>query len=225
MAYLSVPITSYCYLLDRQIPFAFSRWGDGEWQALLGYSGANCDGQVYTGALRADLTRVLEDRPTYLLGLQPLAVRAMGDDIHAWLKRRRLNLPWVNADVLANASINHVLSDFTGCLARRGVVLIGPAHLATLALFPILHLIVVPSQGAYDAYARVRDQSLQALSALQTDRPVVLISAGLMANLLVHDLARAFPTRTILDCGSLWDPYVGVVSRKYHKRLIAQLCA
>jgi hypothetical protein len=224
MPYLSVPITSYCYLLDRQIPFAFSRWGDGEWQALLGYSGANCDGQVYTGALRADLTRVLEDRPRYLLGLQPLAVRVMGDAIHAWLKRRRLNLPWVNADVLAHASIQHDLTGFIESLARRRVVLIGPPHLQALTVFPLADHIPVPPLDAYTVYPALYAHCVRALQRYD-EGPVVLISAGLSANLLVHDLHRVFPTRTILDCGSLWDPYVGKVTRKYHKRLIAQLCA
>src|SRR5690606_3358473 len=40
--------------LQASEPFAFSRWGDGEWSAVLGIGTANCDGQAYA-PLRDDL--------------------------------------------------------------------------------------------------------------------------------------------------------------------------
>ena len=65
-------------------PFAFSRWGDGEWSAVLGLGAQNCDKQAYE-PVREDLRRVLRDRPVYLIGVQPLAVQRFGPEIAAWL--------------------------------------------------------------------------------------------------------------------------------------------
>jgi hypothetical protein len=57
-------------------PFAFSRWGDGEWNSLFGRThGHNSDQHRYFADMGADLCRVLLSRPAYMLGIQNLALR------------------------------------------------------------------------------------------------------------------------------------------------------
>src|SRR5512139_2007262 len=128
----------YVRRIVDHVPFAFSRWGDGEWSAILGRSGATCDGQGYTPQLREDLTAVLVDRPTYDLGLQAFARRRFGGEIEEWLDANGLAPRWVDADVFAHASAAGELGAFTGALAQRAVVVVGPGHLAGITrLFPI----------------------------------------------------------------------------------------
>ncbi len=87
-------------LLDRE-NFAFSRWGDGEWKALLHPgAGHNCDGHDYFPSLGAALAEVLESRPRYLLGMQSFAQKRMGGEISTWLAQRRLSdLVWCDSDI------------------------------------------------------------------------------------------------------------------------------
>jgi hypothetical protein len=47
----------------------------------------------------------------------------------------------------------------------------------------------------------------------------VLISAGTAAPVLVSRLHREFPEINVIDTGSVWDPYVGKLSRKIFKEL------
>jgi hypothetical protein len=209
----------YVQCLETLDPFAFSRWGDGEWRALLGYAGENCDGHPYSGDLRSALTRVLESRPTYTLGLQPFAVRTLGPQITEWLTRRALWLPWVDADVFHRASIAGGLGPLVTVLSERPTLLIGPGYLQPLSLFPRVGHVVIPERNCFASYAETLRATRIAIEKASADL-VVAISAGMMANLLIHDLYAKYPTHTLIDFGSLWDPYVGKVTRTYHRAIV-----
>lgn len=200
-------------------PFAFSRWGDGEWAALLGDGGATCDGQRYSATLRRELTAVLESRPAYHLGLQRFAMQQRGAEIKGWLERRGLDPKWADADVFARASREGRLGPLVAALAARRVVLIGPDYLRKLKLFPFAAFVAVPSQDAYGSLADILDAARLVVEELG----VVAVSAGPAAKLIVHRLHEEFPLATVVDFGSLWEPYVGRSTRTYHDAVLARL--
>ena len=215
-------------MLDRLVarigagrPFAFSRWGDGEWSCILGHGGSNCDGHPYSKLLRLDLTAVLLARPTYHLGMQAFALRRFGPAIEAWLARRGLGPTWVDADLFAMASWHDELTPLTDALACRAVILAGPDYLSALSLFKIARHIVIPERNCYVATAATLAATDRALRHLP--RAVVVISAGMSANILVHRLHAAHPRATLIDVGSLWEPYVGRATRRYHRAVLARL--
>lgn len=207
-------------------PFAFSRWGDGEWSAILGREGQNCDGQPYTPELRTALSNVLRSRPSYLLGMQGLAVQRFGAEIETWLGLEALNdLEWADAGVFHKASMKGRFEPMIEALRERGVALVGPARLSRLdGLFPIVRHAVVPER---DAYSTIDAWSVAAALAAATTREsvVIAVSSGMGAKVLVHDLYGAFPGRTVIDFGSVWEPYVGHKNRNYHEEIIRRLAA
>jgi len=208
--------------LDAGTPLAFSRWGDGEWRCVLGYAGENCDGHPYSGALRADLSRVLCAHPTYWLGMQPFAVRSLAPAITAWLARRNLQLTWIDADVFHQASIANALQPLIQALCKRPVLIVGPPYLQSLPVLPHATLVPIPEQNCYAHYADVLGRVCETLAHAPAPTCVV-VSAGPMANVLIHDLHAQFPQHTLLDCGSLWEPYAGRVTRKYHDKVLRAL--
>lgn len=216
------PLVSYVGDLVARQPFALSRWGDGEWMALLGQSGSTCDGQRYSGALRAALTEVLMARPTYELAIGPFALRRFGQEIEVWLSRRRLRFAWTSANVFAYASRDNRLDPLVAALAARAVVLVGPAYLSALTLFPILAQVVVPEHEAFDDLARLDEETVQLVTIFRAQQPVVALSAGPVANILVHRLRAACPEATLIDFGSVWDPYVGRLTRTYQRAVLAR---
>lgn len=202
-------------------PVAYSRWGDGEWNSILGIGKVNHDKQPFA-AVHADLVRVLRDRPSYFLGLQAFAIRRLGDRISEWLEKEKLAFNWRSGQTLAHADINGELGPFIAALKTRSVIMVGPAHLSTLKLFPIKQFVQVKSDGkAHESRGQVFKETLTAARALT--EPVVLLSAGMTAKGLVHDLRAKLPNATLLDCGSLWEPYAGVASRSYHPMIIQRL--
>jgi len=206
--------------LTQRVPVSLSRWGDGEWHAILGHRGQNCDGQVYTAPLRDALTGVLVDRPTYQLGLQPFALTRLGTAIRAWLDARHLAPDWVNGDLFAEHSQSGTLAPFLAAVSERTVVFVGPPHLDELSLFPVARSVRIPARSAFAVWRDILRNVQQAIQATSAD--VVLLSAGMSSNLIVHALSTSHPGVSALDCGSLWEPYVGKVTRTYHAAIVAR---
>lgn len=207
--------------LRAKTPIAFSRWGDGEWAAVLGHGTQTCDGQRFTSPLRTALQAVLHRRPSYWVGMQALAMRRYGSEITTWLQRAELtDLEWCDAGIFHAASIRDALGPLINTLRTRNIVLVGPPHLAKLSLFPIAEYIEVPSTDAFSALDTTIEQIEHAL--LEHTEPVIAISAGPVGKLLVDQFAARVTT---LDFGSLWEPYVGVANRTYHKQIIAREAA
>ncbi len=206
--------------LQEHRPFAFSRWGDGEWSCVLRKSGETCDGQKYTTSLRRDLHDVLKSRPKYDLGMQDLALRQMRGEIMQWLKRYRLTyINWCGADVFAHASCDGSLGPLVAALLERDVVVVGPTYLEALPFPRMTHVPV----DAHNCHADFHGVVASCRVAIEQYGPkhdvVVAVSAGPSAKVLVHRLHGEYPRAAVVDFGSLWEPYVGHANRKYHRRL------
>jgi hypothetical protein len=137
-------------------------------------------------------------------------IRLIGPAL-AWLDKNKLgHLEWREGDVIHHASMAGRLQELVD-LIRGSVVLIGPSHLSSLP-FVDRH-IVTPSVNAWDEY-----KSLLAQASGLRDC-VILVSAGPTGKMLVHDLHELQRGCTIIDTGSVLDPYCGKRSRKYMQQM------
>jgi hypothetical protein len=215
---LDRPLGYYVELLEGGHAFSFSRFGDGEWGAILGIGTENCDGHEYFPGLAAKLRAALVNELPYFYGMQHSALRSMGWRIAAYVRRfcpsRKL---WHNADVFHYASRAGELAPFIRALRKAPVVVIGPVHLRRLSdsVFEYRHFVEIPSKNCFHASPRISDEIRE--YARRTDLPTVyLFSASMAANGLIHDLHPELGTRNwLIDTGSLWDGYAGVYSRSY----------
>lgn len=197
--------------------FCLSRWGDGEWYSVLGRTqGRNKDGHQFTDELGQELRLVLRKRPPYHLELVPWE-RAFGSQVHDWLFAEELDdLDWINPNILHRASMRGRLQEMISALQSRPKWLaVGPEHLAMAqGHLGFSELVVVP-QNCFSHRGEIIEQVLKAAEDLPANS-VISFSAGMTANLLVHDLFERFGNHfTIIDTGSVWDPYAGVLSRSY----------
>lgn len=194
---------------------AFSRWGDGEWHAVLGRKGRNCDRHRYYENLGQALGNVLRghEPKNYCLGMQSHARNTMGEDIDRWLKINTPPIEWVDADILHIAAWDGQLSPFVDALRSSGWVLVGPDILGVMR--PDEH-IRVPILDAWMDRERVLAECLDAMAA-NRDR-VFVFCASMMSNWLIHVLWYASDHRsTLIDAGSVFDPWAGRLRRTYQR--------
>lgn len=218
--YEDTPLDAFVAPLERGEPYAFTRFGDGEWYAILGDPGANADGHQYFPQLGADLRRTLEQPLGYHYGMQPSVMGLDGLRIRRYLESARVTVPWCNANVFHYANRDGRLWPLVRAIRAHRVVLIGPAHLRALdrVVFPIAASIEIPALNCYLEMDRVRD----AVAADASAHPgtVYAFAASMMTNVIVHDL---FPqwgrTHWMLDFGSVLDVYAGVQSRSVYRDL------
>jgi hypothetical protein len=213
------PLSYYVGLLARDEPFSFVRYGDGEWSAVLGRSGANCDGHDYFPQLGARLSATLDDQYPYFYGLQYYGLKLDGRAIADYIRRRRISVAFHNADIFAFANVLGRLNPFIEALRRRPVAIIGPAHLKDLGhVFPVAQFFEVPSKNCFLA----ADDVSRSIREWGKGREGVVysFSASMAANVMIHDLYPDLgQTNWLLDLGSLWDVYAGVKSRGWFQSL------
>ena len=193
--------------IQNEERYSFSRWGDGEWNCLLGVNGMNCDKHNYYTDLGNRLERILASSPKYYIGLQNLAQRQRPEIIDLYTKGHNLN--WSASDIFHNASIKGRLVHFFNVLRNRRVILVGGKHLKG---FRDWEFIEIPQVNCWLSY----EDTLAQLKETITDDCIVLFCASMMSNVLIDDLDGRC---TLIDTGSVFDPYVGVKSRTYHKTL------
>jgi hypothetical protein len=79
------PPAQYVDALGRDEYFSFARYGDGEWSAILGKPGGNCDGHEYFPELRERLAAAVRTPRGYYYALQRHAMRTLGFKIVSWI--------------------------------------------------------------------------------------------------------------------------------------------
>lgn len=190
--------------------FKFARYGDGEIYCMKGRQGGNCDNHSYFPDLGSALRQTVSSEPEYMVGIQPMSVSNMPDQVQNYFGHFKT---LYNADVLHNASISGRLEEFTRALDGRYVVLVGPPHLADL--FTNCVHIVTPSINCWLQFENVRQQLEFHVEGI--NNAVVLLAASMMSEVLISEFEDYH--HTFIDAGSVFDPYCGVKSRRYHYKL------
>lgn len=204
-----ITFANICRMISDGKSFKFARYGDGEIYCMDGKRGCNCDRHIYYPELGKALRESIVTEPDYMVGIQPLSVSHLPASIDNYFGHFK---SIYNADVLHNASIDGKLHELWGALKGKYVILVGPAHLSSI--YDAVH-IVIPSANCWLEYEKIKQQIEFHVEGI--NNAVVLLCASMISEVLIHYFAD-YP-HTFIDCGSVFDPYVGIYSRKYHSKL------
>lgn len=208
-----------CQKLRDREPFSFARYGDGEFNAIYGKQGRNCDGHEYFPDMGKRLREALESKPNYIVGLQPLTLAS-----ERWpqIQKDFPGINWVDADSIHNASIDGELPIMfyelkSSPLTKRNhhVFVVGPKHLTQSARLFTEEVWEIPGVNCWTQY----DEIIDWLSDVNgvAPRAVIILCASMMSEVIIHEFR--YSSMTFIDMGSVLDPYVGVKSRRYHHKL------
>lgn len=206
--------------LASGINFSFSRWGDGEFNCIMQNrpGKANCDGNYYYLDLGAALHEIIKSGPDYYMGMQPLAERLYPEKAAEF---RGNGSTWINADILHNASMKEGLGRLWEAKKDRHVMFIGPGRLVRLCKVGD-QIIDIGTANAWTTRDRIMLTVGRCLGSGSSK--VVFVSAGMYANCIIDLLHREYwGEHTFIDAGSVFDPYCGVNSRKYHQQIINRI--
>jgi hypothetical protein len=195
--------------IKNKEPFAFTRWGDGEWLNIRKSPGTNCDGNVYYPDLGDRLEQIVNQKQDYFLGAQDYKKFNLLSDVEKYDKQ-----DWIDADMLHKASMDEQLQDLIEVLKTVEVVYIGNRDLKDLPFVDTF--IAIPEKNVWLYRARV----MELIKSTLTDKhKTYLFSAGMATNVFIHDLWNFNSNNTYIDVGSVFDPYVGKNTRSYHNKL------
>lgn len=214
-----LPTAHYTEMLEERVPFVFTRWGDGEWEAMLqtkrnGAPDRNCDGHFYYPDMVAELRDILLNAPRdpfapVYFGLLKIARRMYEPAISDILP----GFQWVDGDVLLEDFVNGQLTTFFQALRARRLLYVGPERMKGLtAHLPIARWVTCPLKNAW-----LEIDALVSEVATYAAQDVIGLSCGPAAKVLAHRLHQLRPDVTIIDFGSMFDGVCGFTTRSYHK--------
>jgi predicted glycosyltransferase len=220
----------YISLLKESTPFSFARYGDGEWNAILGKKEKNCDQHENFPALSKDLQNALINKGQYFYAIQPRAIKNQSKEILSYLKVNKIKILWHDSDVFHDANLKSKLYPLIEQLRKMNVIVVGPKHLEKISpkVFKFANFIEVPSINCY----LKKDEIIKEISqhAESNNHYVFALSASMLSNVIIHELFLRFGKKHwFIDFGSIWDIYAGVKSRgyfckdKWEKRIIKNL--
>lgn len=197
--------------LKNNEPFTFLRFGNGEFDCIFQDTGRthNKNGCHYHRKLGQALRKLIEQPLPYYIGLQSLALKQR-PKLKEYFPQN-----WCQGDLLHYASIHLKFKPFLELLKQRKTLLIGNRTLRKIGL----DIHEIPAKNLWFVYSDYK----RVILAQAKNYDVICMCGGLAGKLLIHELYTLYPEKTIIDLGSVLDPYAGVVSRKYHADLITKI--
>lgn len=209
MTIQNVPLSFYCSRLDAGENFKFLRFGDGEFYCYLGEDiiiGKN-EHEVYKSLTNKIRSIVDNLNPSHYNALQPysLTIEKFKDIIPDY--------NWLNADVFHNASEAGELAPFFRSLQGRDVVLV--SNWEKKNFNKSWGFIEVGSRNCFEDYEWVME-----VIPKYPKSTVFLFAASRLSVPVIYDGPEDC---TMIDIGSLLDPYIGKITRRYHTKMTEEI--
>ena len=208
----------YVDKLLKDEPFSFARYGNGEWDCILQlYHKTRSGSQKFSPGLRKALIASLKTQRAgeYYTALQSttfLKRIKLFHRLEKWVDENAQGLNWHEGEVFTRASRKSQLFPLIEAMKQHRVVVVGPKWLMKLPFASVF--VPVRSRNCW--------QDANAIMAqLRSLRNVVIsFSAGPATKVLIHRLQPIIGKHSwLIDFGSLWDPFCGKNSRRYHSRI------
>lgn len=204
-----------CEMLRNKEPFTLSRFGDGEFRAITGAAGANCDGHQYFPNMGQALRDIIEGEKRYYWACHLMSTVTDKEAIEQYLFAKDLRIEWDCCSGIFHEEIKHGrIGKIIEAVKDRRVILVAPEYLGEI--IPCDN-IVVPEKDCWKATEHV----LKALDFYSESKAkyVVLFCASMAANVWIDEVFGKF--HTLVDLGSGLDYHAKNPIRSYiRKRLV-----
>lgn len=202
-----------CEKLKKGENFSLSRFGDGEWSAILGFRGENCDGHKYFPELSNDLACILKSNPEYYLASHLKTSDRIRKEVEKYIKDSNISVNFsCSSDIFHIAFVKEKMVLLFDSLKDREVLIVGPDYLMSSSKIRYYAFIEVSKNNCFlqtkDIIPRIRKSLKKNI--------VVIFCASMASNVWIDKLYS--PDYTLIDFGSALDPYCGVLSRSFHRK-------
>lgn len=193
-------------LLEKQTPFSFAKFGDGEFGCMKHQTGYNCDKDKYSQSLGESLCEAIQ----YFSKNTHSFVGAWHEEnTRNWLQSLTSHpINWIDYhslifdgkdDCLKAQIIKKIHND-----SRKKIIVCNELLIKSKLLFNADTLIFVSKHGWFETmFESVFEKCVAEIG--DSSNPIVLTMAGLASKVLIMKLQQRFPNGTFLDFGSAVD--------------------
>ena len=224
-----MPIIYYVDRLREGDYFSFAGYSDAEWYCILGIREGDRSGlgQIFSAEHGKRLADVIQRRwndPRFLFAI-PKCLWELPhfckESIDIFLRRRQIQLEAYERDMVTDRlAENADLFPLINQLRRMNTIIIGNKHLRGLneQVFRYGCFIEISSPNLHLEPNGIERAVEQAKAYGQSG--VYLVSAGVSAAVIIDQLHDAIPNSFFIDCGSIWDAFVGIGEQREWRRIL-----
>lgn len=210
--------------IANDVPFAWSRWGDGEWACMLPEAKslahivnvARMRRQPEDTEIMFEYAKKMKDillsRPSYYIGVQRICIERFNEDIEPYYSKLE---KVCSSEMLHEASSRNWMQDLVDVLRTKRVCLVGPKYLSNLP-FEFTHIVTRED----DAW-KEEERLINEVKKVQDSCDVFMYSVSFVSKILVDTFHSNGNIH--LDTGSVWDFYAGKKTRGYMKGLKSKI--
>lgn len=211
--------------LENKEPFSLIRWWD--WERLSVF---DCeidhyaaDWTLYYPEQWEALRKILRSNPKYYMWMQTLGYWLYKKQIDEYLKQIKSTTQWIDSDLLHNQSWNSELTWFFEVLNNNNVIIIWPERLKWInKLIHYTDYIEIPLTTAFLSIDEI-EQKIRSLLEWR-EYSILLFAAAATSNILIDRLYKDYGhIHTMIDIWSVFEPYVWLSTRKYHKNVLDRI--
>ncbi|MAE82038.1 MAG: hypothetical protein CMB80_04835 [Flammeovirgaceae bacterium] len=219
MKMISKSLQHYVDKLRSNEKFSFTRWGDGEWGCAFGAKGANCDNHKYFPKMSSDLIKALKHDKHYIKASWPLSVpmfSAIHPRITEFIKNQHIEYDWHDARVWEEAAMAGELTPLIEQLEQMNFIIVSGKSKRELPV-SYTDFIEIPDVDCYLEKERIKRDVMNMCK--KYPEPVFGFSVSMASNVIVDQLYDEVGNECwMIDFGSIWEPYIGQITRSYHHR-------
>jgi hypothetical protein len=191
--------------IRSQRPVLFAKYGDGEYNCILGHRGCNCDQDSYTDRKRQlliDSFQLMHQLPNSYIGMWHTP-----ENMKVWQGLVPTPVRWANYHSLLLEAYSPEKIDLYRAIKEtdmKKIYLCNRLLVKAQPLFGIDHMVYVPFNNWFDdMYAAIVEKLVALLKS--GDKYIVMTSAGMGAKVILALVAQQFPDNIYLDFGSALD--------------------
>jgi hypothetical protein len=209
----------YLKMIDKNKPFSLSRFGDGEVLCINNkeyFKGRKYgDWILYCGdRLKQIFFNNYDYYHCYLDCTFWERGPHKGNDFIKFIDTNVKNFTFYYGEIWQNLSFAGRIRDLTKCINKYNPVFIGGKHLNNLKYIDgitNMNLIEVDDLNAYNQYDYIYTEIMK---YYKEGRRMFCFSCSVVGKILIDDLYPILGKEVfMIDFGSVWDPYCGILSR------------
>jgi hypothetical protein len=212
----------YIDLIKNNIPFSFARYGDGELIIMFNYK--SVIGRDIGDMIKSiePMKQIFRNHYDYFhcklnCTFHTHSLKCFGvdiDEVCKFMIETCPDMPFYDGEIWQGLSFSGKIEQLTRELNLYTPVFIGGKHLSNIQYLngiTNMELITVHDRKAWDDFENIKQQIRQ---KIESGRRMFCFSMGYAGKIMIDELYSETRGKCfMIDFGSLWDPYCGVLSR------------